>query len=269
MGTASRTPLPRSPDFNEANFSDKPAIIRYAAPRKMNRKEIRARAAAYRRQIEAMRSVDQGIGEVMRALRRTGELANTYVFILSDHGTFLGEHRFSHGKFLAYEEAASVSMAVRGPGVPRGARSAEVVGNIDVPATIFDLAGAAPRYPVDGRSLEPFWKDPRRETHRGLGISLLAPVRGGDAPRAGTSDRSPSWRYRAFRVGPYKYINYWWAGEHEMYDLRRDPFELENVYGNPAYADVRAYMERHLDRFSKCQGAACQVELPPWPEPST
>lgn len=267
LGTASRTPLPRPPSFNEADFSDKPALIRNFAPGQMGAGAVRRLTSSYRRYVESLRSVDDGIGAIFKALRQAGKLRSTYVFLLSDHGLFLGEHRFDWGKFLPYEDSSSPLMAVRGPGVSRNAKSREVVGNIDVPVTIMRLAGAKPDYAVDGRSLGPFWRHPSRRTNRPFAITIDSrQISETESAGATTSAHSPPLRYRGFRVGPYKYIRYDQGGE-ELYDLSKDPDELTNRAGAPAYSDVLAYMRDELDAVTGCKATACRSALPPRPAP--
>lgn len=266
IDSASRTPIPRPPNFNERDISDKSGLIRGHARNRLTREEIRHMAGAYRRGLESLRSVDDGVRAIFKTLRRTGELDNTYVFYLSDHGYFFGAHRFALAKFLPYEEASRVAMAVRGPGVPRGGDSREIVGNIDVPATILDLAGADPGYELDGRSLAPFWRDPARRTRRGYEVSMESGLVGEAKGRAGNSAAAPALRYKSLLAGPYKYIRFA-GGQEELYDLGRDPYELENRAGKARYAEVRRYMREQLGRVVSCAGEECRENLPPWPEP--
>ncbi len=118
IGKASRTPLITDPNFNEWDFTDKSSLLRSVAPRLLTAREKRNLKVAYQAQLESLMAIDESVGAIVKALRKTGELDNTYIFFLSDHGYFLGEHRFALAKFLPYEASSSVSMAVRGPGVP-------------------------------------------------------------------------------------------------------------------------------------------------------
>jgi len=256
IGMASGTQLPRPASFNERDFSDKPPLIRNLAPHRMGSGAIDRLRSSYRNYLESLRSVDDGVGAILRALRKEHRLRNTYVFLLSDHGLFLGEHRYDWGKFMPYEASSSPFMAVRGPGVPRGAVSREVVGNIDVPTTIMRLSGAHPDYPVDGRSLRRYWKHPELRTDRPFAITINS----GQAGEASVSAHAPTLRYQGFRVGPYKYIRYSRGGE-ELYDLRSDPDELHNRIDSPGYVDVRAYMRSHLRQVMSCAGSECRQEL--------
>ncbi|HMT04328.1 MAG: sulfatase [Solirubrobacterales bacterium] len=263
LGTAARTPVPRQPSFNEADFSDKPPVIRNAAPRRMGSTEISALGRSYRSYIESLRAVDDGIGAIFQALEQSGRLSNTYVILTSDHGMFLGEHRFDWGKFLPYEDSSSVMTAVRGPGVSRGARSGELTANIDIPVTVMDLAGAKPDYPVDGRSMEPFWRNPSRKTNRPVAIAIDSRQ---TRANASISARAPALRYRGFRIGRYKYIRYDDGGE-ELYDLARDPDEMNNRFRSPAYSGVLAYMRENLGLVTGCAATTCRegLKAPPGP----
>ena len=268
LGTAERTPFPRPENFNEADTSDKPAILRERAPRRMNKRRIKQVRNVYRRQLETLRGVDDGVGAILKTLRKTGQLRNTYVFFMSDHGYFLGEHRYDTGKFMPYDESATVAMAVRGPGVPRGGKAREVTANIDIAPTALRLAGVTPDYEVDGRSLQKFWNNPRKISRRPVAIALglLRHLTPAAAPGAKVSAKAPVLNYLGYRVGPYKYVEYELGGA-ELYDLKRDPFEMNNRIGSARYSKVRDYMESHLDEVVSCRAEACRAELPPWPSP--
>jgi arylsulfatase A-like enzyme len=269
LGSMSRTSLPRPANYNEADISDKSQLVRDAAPTRLDYQRNQRLKRTYRRYIASLRAVDDGVGAIVKTLRNAGELDNTYIFFLSDHGYFLGEHRFSAAKFLPYDASARVAMAVRGPGVPAGGRSQELVGNVDIAPTALRLAGVDPGFEVDGRPLRRFWRDPARQTRRPLGLAFppaeAEPASGG----ASVSAAAPPLRFDGFMVGPYKYFRFDDGGEAELYDLERDPWELENVVDAPGYAGVRQYMEESLPRVGSCSGADCRKWLPKWPEPVT
>lgn len=265
LGSADRTPLPRPKNFNEANTSDKPELLQGLTPKRMTRDEIKHLKHSYRRELESLRGVDDGVGAIIDTLRRTGQLKNTYIFFMSDHGYYLGEHRYENGKFMPYDESATVAMAVRGPGVPDGGRVKEISGNIDIAPTALALAGAKPEYSMDGESLRSYWRNPNQTSRRPMGIALgvLRHVEG-----ASISGKAPILNYRGFRVGPYKYIEYERGGA-ELYDLSRDPFEMKNHIDSPRYAAVKQYMRSHLAAVAECKAADCRAELPPWPRPGS
>src|SRR5579859_304550 len=144
---------PRTPNYNEADVSDKPAYIRsrLLLPTKIMDKID----TDYRRRLQALQAVDEGIAAVVAKVQAAGQLDNTYFFFTSDNGYHLGNHRQIEGKIAPYEEELRVTMIVRGPGVPAGVSLDQLVGNVDLAPTWAALAGAdAPSF-VDGRSLLP------------------------------------------------------------------------------------------------------------------
>jgi N-acetylglucosamine-6-sulfatase len=265
LDSASRTPLPRPKNFNEADTSDKPQLLRELAPKQFGSKEAERLKGSYQRQLETLRGVDDGVGAIIDTLRRTGQLDNTYILFMSDHGYYLGEHRYDTGKFMPYEESATVAMAVRGPDVPAGGKVREISGNIDIAPTAIELAGTTPGYEFDGESLESYWRHPNRTSRRPMGIALGL-LRHVATSGASVSVKAPVLNYKGFRVGPYKYVVYERGGA-ELYDLSRDPYEMENRIDTPRYAAVRAYMESHLEAVATCEAAGCRADLPPWPRP--
>src|SRR5436190_8478619 len=135
-------PLPRPPNFNEADVSDKPAAIR-------NLPLLTAGGIAdiqrkYRCELESLLSVDEGVKKVVDALRATGELNNTLIIYTSDNGYFHGEHRIPKGKLHIYEESIRVPLEMRGPGIPRGVNVGDLAINADLAPTIVDVAHAKP-----------------------------------------------------------------------------------------------------------------------------
>ncbi len=280
--TAIRTPGPRPRGFNERDFSDKPKFLRdadTAAPLTGN--EMIQLDNEYRKSVEALRSVDDGVGQIIRALRETGKLANTYVIYTSDNGFFTGQHRISRGKLLPYEPALRVPMVIRGPGIKARTRSYEVVANQDVAPTVLKLAGARSGLSIDGRSMQPFWLDPKKRSRRPIllssyqGATRLIPgdypeepvvVTGQSRKGAGISVRSPDQNYIGIRLGPYKYIEYE-SGDIELYVLRDDPAELDNRAGDPRYRRVIRYLDAELEELRGCWGQSCRNWAPPWPEP--
>jgi N-acetylglucosamine-6-sulfatase len=266
-GSWAAVPLPRPPGFDERDVSDKPRWIR-RAPR-LSRDLIARTQTEWQNEIESLRAVDDGVAAVVEALRASGELDSTYVLFTSDNGFFSGEHRIHRAKFLPYEPSARVPLLVRGPGVPRGARSAELVANVDLAPTILELAGAAATTPVDGRSLLRFARDPRLRSRRPLLLEAFtkstetATARGGPAT---ASISAPVRDYQAIRAGRYKYVRYA-GGAKELYDLRRDPFELHSLARERRYLRVRRFLSRRLARLRLCRGAACRRPLAEVPRP--
>ncbi|HSD25639.1 MAG TPA: sulfatase-like hydrolase/transferase, partial [Solirubrobacterales bacterium] len=156
--------LPRTPDMFEEDTSDK-AIIRatHRTVDTVHRQEMRE---ARQQRIEALQSVDRAVARTVRTLRSTGQLDNTYIVFTSDNGYFSGEHRIRQGKYLPHEPASHVPLMIRGPGIPAGGTSDELVSNVDIASTIAQMAGASPQLAQDGRSLLAYAQQPSLRTTR-------------------------------------------------------------------------------------------------------
>jgi arylsulfatase A-like enzyme len=177
---------------------------------------------------------DAQVGALLVRMARAGILDDTLVILTADHGEGLGEHGWqNHGPVL-YEEAMRVPLVVRWPGTIAGGRTIEApVALVDLPRTVLDLAGVATPLPGDeGRSLAPALRD-------GAALDAEHPVF--LQRRRFRSKRTRGVRVRGeklgVRVGQWKYVEAKDEGTRELYDLSRDPGELENlVDANPVEA---------------------------------
>jgi N-acetylglucosamine-6-sulfatase len=252
-GKAPRFP----PNYNEGNVSDKAPWLRHAAPLSgRNQRKIKVRNV---RRLRTLRSVDDSVGRVVRRLRRLGELDETYIFFVSDNGFMLGEHRISKGKFRPYEESSHVPLLVRGPGVPRGRVSRELVTNVDLAPTLAALAGASPTRLLDGRSLLPFMRKPALRSRRPILLEGYPPGRTALKKKGHGATRlpeptPPNWQ--AIVRGRWKLVHYHRQG-FELYDLKRDRFELGSLDGKRRYRKVLRRLNRRLRKLRRCDGAAC------------
>jgi arylsulfatase A-like enzyme len=183
------------------------------------------------------------VARIVAALRRAGELRDTLLIFTSDNGWMAGQHRVPTGKILPYEPSIRVPLLMRGPGIPRGVRRDQLVWNGDLAPTILDAAGARPAFPPDGRSLLPFARSARARSGRAI---LL------EAPPAGGTNGLP--RFVGLRTPRYAYVEYLW-GARELYDLRRDPYELRNLAGR---SPVQRRLARRLAKLRGCAGAGCR-----------
>jgi arylsulfatase A-like enzyme len=187
------------------------------------------------------------VEQVIEALGSVGELHRTVIVFTSDNGYLAGEHRLAHGKASVYEPAIRVPLMIRGPGVPRAVTRRQLVGNVDLAPTILDLAGAAGGRPQDGRSLLPLARNPRLGLHRPLLFEV--------AKRTGmrtTAIRTDRWLY-AEHAG----------GARELYDLWRDPHQLNSLHRDYELAGMQAALGRRLDVLRHCRGAGCRGPMRP------
>ncbi len=250
------TPLETPPGFAEHDRSDKPRFLR-------RRHAIAAAgvsriAQRSRDRRASLLAVDEAVEAIVAALRRTGELENTYVLLTSDNGYMQGEHGVPSGKMLPYDPSTRVPLIVRGPGIPAGGVSRQLVGNIDLAPTIVQLAGASPGRSFDGQSLLPFARDPGLRAPRALlhetGGSRYVRRRDQDAGGMPAVRRVLS--YRAVRTERWLYVEYR-DGARELYDLRHDPWELRSLHADPAARPTRRALAATLRRLAHCRGPAC------------
>jgi N-acetylglucosamine-6-sulfatase len=236
--------MPRPPSFNERDMYDKPQVV---ADRPRLSGELRAGVEEnWRQENEALMAVDEGVAQIVEALRRNGQLDNTLIVFLSDNGFMHGEHRALAEKVLPYEESIRVPLVLRGPGVPRARIDHRLVGNVDVTSTILDAADATPGRVQDGRSLLELLSDPGAEWGRDILIE-----NGNGANGVPT--------YRGIRNYRFLYVEHKTTGERELYDLAIDPFELQSLDGRAPYAKVQRDLHTRLRSLAHCIGVDCQA----------
>jgi arylsulfatase A-like enzyme len=245
--------LPRPPSFNERDFADKPSNMRKAAPL-LTDKQVQQLQLDYEGRIGSLLAVDDHVKRLVSILRHTDQLKNTLIVFVSDNGWLQGQHRIPGDKYLPYEESLRVPFIVRGPGVPAGEVVHGQVSNIDFAPTLVKVARARARRRMDGVSLLPTIRNPRRRPKRAIEIEALAPLFRGNIP-ANAWDRP----YKGVRTDRYTYVVYKETGEQELYDRRRDPYELRNVASDPAYARVKAHLAGRLRKLNRCKGRSCLV----------
>ncbi len=246
--------LPEPPSFNEADISDKSSNLQTYAP-PLDADDVAQLELDYQGRAGSLMAVDDGVGDLVRTLRRTHQLKDTMIVFLSDNGWLQGEHRIPGDKFLPYEESLRVPLIIRGPGIPAGKKINGQVSNVDFAPTLLDIANAKPGRTMDGVSLLPAIHNRKRMPDRAIAIEALAPLFEDPSVPANRWDKP----YTGVRTDRYAYIVWSQTGERELYDLRRDPFELDNVIDDPGYATVRDELAAKLRRLEHCKGKGCDV----------
>jgi N-acetylglucosamine-6-sulfatase len=225
-----------SPAFNQRNIGKEPwrfwhkDLLSVAAQLYINRVRVR--------QEESLLALDRSVRSVVRALRARHELKNTVILYTSDNGFLWGEHRLG-GKVWPYQESTHVPLIVRAPWTTTARRNNQPVLNIDLAPTISELAGVKPGLPEDGRSFVPFlhgeqvpWRHDFLVEY--LGQELLR--KGGPPP------------YVAVQNKRHLYVEYK-NGWRELYNLRKDPWELNNVAGNVRTKPLQATLGQILHKL--------------------
>lgn len=263
--------LPQAASFNEADVSDKPSFIRNRDP--YDPGQLAALERTYGCTLASLRGVDRGVGEIWRELGRTGERRDTAIVFTSDNGLFFGEHRLSFEKIIPYRESLEVPLAMRlppssSPPPSRGLRVPQLVANVDLTATILDLAGAEPCRTksdcrtLDGRSLLGLAAGRTRSWPTDRAIPLELDTGGQPA------DPNSSCAYRGLRTVDAIFLRHSSvadaegsctpADEIERYDLAADPNQLLNRAFAPLDPGLEAALEAALARragtLSRCSG---------------
>jgi arylsulfatase A-like enzyme len=264
-----QAPLPKDPSYNEANMSDKPLYLQAQTAEPISPEREFGITTLYRKRLSTLYTVDTVVKKIVNKLKATDLWSNTYIVFGSDNSFFQGQHRLVTGKYLPYEHSAKVPLLVRGPGIPKDEITGEPVSNIDFAPTALEIAGAESSVIEDGRpgGLLPFAEEPLRRTGRpllleGFGAGTLdeeptsAPNGGGGASISEASVGAPA--YAAIRTKRWLWVEYVTGGR-ELYDLKKDPYQLRSLHDDPAYEEVRATLAMQLDKLRNCRGANATI----------
>jgi arylsulfatase A-like enzyme len=175
--------------------------------------------------LACVQGVDDGVGQVLDYLDRTGLAKNTVVFYCADNGWYLGELGLYDKRFM-YEPGLHVPLIARGPGVKAGSLPSQFAANIDWAPTFLDLAGLPIPASMQGRSLVPLL---RGESPRDWRTTLY--YRYYHDP----GDHNTASHY-GVRTATHKLIYYWKKNAYELFDLTKDPTEQHNLLFDPAEA---------------------------------
>jgi N-acetylglucosamine-6-sulfatase len=238
LGQPAGPGCPEGPAFNEADVSDKPAWIQNTGM--LSPSDVKKLDYLQQARILSMLAVEELVEQVLRAVGTAGRGGNTYVFFTSDNGLMMGEHRLADRKGNAFEETILIPLMVRGPGVAPGRRVSQPVLNIDLAPTFLELAGAPVPDAMDGRSLVPFlrggtpdrWRTDYLVEHFSAGVS--------------NSIRTPEYLYTDLE-----------SDEREIYDMRRDPFQLDSLFRTADKA-LMGQLSARATALSHCRGASCR-----------
>lgn len=183
--------------------------------------------------LSCIAGIDESVGRLLHYLEADGILDKTLVIYTSDQGMYVGEHGF-YDKRLMLEEALKMPFIARyPPAIPCGRVSSALVNNVDFARTLLDFAGAPAPAGMQGRS---FWPVLQGRTDGARHSSFYAFYSSGVDKHYG------------IRTKEYKLILYGVGATRELYDLRSDPTEIKNQYGNPEYAETVRALEGELQR---------------------
>lgn len=225
-----------------------------------------------------VRFLDDGIGQILDALERTGLRENTIVVFCADHGDFMGEHRMTCKGGVFYDCLTHVPLIVSWPGhIAEGVRDHGMVNLVDIVPTLLRLQGMGVPRSMHGNSLLDAQGGsqsavPRDATFSEYGaggppftlpdLDAFAQPYGRDALIRSLQWREAEGRRKMVRTRAWKYVHDPVGDKDELYDLDNDPWELVNVVNDPANRAVVADMQRRLADWSIATEDAKPVPLP-------
>jgi arylsulfatase A-like enzyme len=191
--------------------------------------------------LACVQSVDDNVGRLLEYLDANGLRDNTVVIYTSDQGFFLGDHGMYDKRFM-YEESIRMPFLVRWPAaIKPGSIQTALAINPDFAPTFLDAAGLAVPADMQGRSLLPLLKGNRPADWRNSFYYRYYHDPGHHNTRA----------HFGVRTETHKLIHYWRQDEWELFDLRRDPDELRNLYSEPTQQETVTRLKDELARLKR------------------
>lgn len=194
--------------------------------------------------LRTIRSVDDGVGEVLDYLDENGLAENTIVVYTSDQGFYLGEHGWFDKRFM-YEESFRTPLLIRYPKeIKAGTKIDKLVQNLDFAPTFLDYAGVEIPGEMQGESFRELvggttdeWRDAVYYTYYEYPSVHMVK------------------RHYGVATDRYKLMHFYYdIDEWEMYDLENDPQEMHNIYDDPEYTDVQEMLHEKLDSLRQHYG---------------
>lgn len=195
-------------------------------------------------------AVDDGVGEVLDYLDESGLSENTIVIYTSDQGFYLGEHGWYDKRFV-YDESFKTPLMVRWPGhIKPGSRNTTMVQNLDFAPTLLDAAGLSIPEDMQGESLMPLFlgsDEPFRDAvyYHYYEYPAVHMVK----------------RHYAIVTEEYKLIHFYDdIDEWELYDRKKDPQEMKNIYHDPAYKEEVSRLHLELKQMRLDYGDSHELD---------
>ncbi len=238
IGTSIGTRNPRRNYVKEWNHG--------ALPDEEQRKRV-AYNDYLKRYLRCVKGVDDSLAIFFDYLRSAGLMDNTVIIYTSDQGMMLGEHDYMDKRWM-YDESERMPFIIRYPrGIKPGTRTDAIVENVDFAPTLLDFAGARSPGSMQGRSFKSICETSREpaDWKKAAYYRYWMHLAHHDNPGN-----------LGLRTKDYKLIFYYGMGRDEksfrtppgweLYDLKKDPLEVVNVYDHPAYASVVTDLKKQL-----------------------
>jgi arylsulfatase A-like enzyme len=191
-----------------------------------------------------VQSVDDNIGRVLDWVDSHQLRENTLIIYTSDQGFFLGDHGMYDKRFM-YEESIRMPFLVRWPaGIAKRGTNDRLINNCDFAPTFLQVAGVPIPSDIQGRSLLPLFAGEKPADWRTSVYYRYYHDPGHHDTRA----------HLGVRTDRYKLIHFWKKDQWECYDLKKDPYELNNIYSQPKAQAVVAQLKAELARLKQTLG---------------
>ena len=235
--------MPRRPNYKRAP-EGKPALQRRIGDLPPLGAATATRDESILGRQRSLMAIDESVGKILKALKEIGQLDNTILVLASDNGYFYGEHGLSVERRLAYEESIRMPLLVRYHKLIKpGTLRTEFALNIDLAPTLLELAGVAAPGTMQGRSLVPLLNRKQPAWRSSFLIEYYSDK---------VFPRMSKMGYKAVRNEQWKYIQYLeLEGMDELYNLKADPYEMENLIHQPGAARALAEMKHEMERLLK------------------
>ncbi len=186
--------------------------------------------------LSTIKNVDKNLGRILNYLDENNLSKNTIIIYTSDQGFYLGEHGWFDKRFM-YEESFRTPLIIRYPKlIEKNSVNSDLVQNIDLAPTILDIAGVAIPTDMQGKSMKPLFEGKNKEWRDALyyhyyeypGVHMVK-------------------RHYGIRTERYKLIHFYYdIDQWELYDLEKDPNEMNNVYNQKEYLNIQKELHNRL-----------------------
>ena len=259
------TDVVNKPSFNEADISDKPAISEALSnlcdvndPTKgsachwfmpLDSTGVKIQRDHFVNRRRSILGLDDMVDRVYKAVKKAGKLSNTIFVYTSDNGWLVGEHRVPGSKQFGFDESIRVPLVISGPGFSStGGRTVNATAmNVDLAPTILKAAGGTAGRAMDGIALQNMVTSPNAYANRTVAIETGANPRVPDY----SGIHNDHWHLEKIAAWGNLPIRY------ELYDLSKDPYEINAVQDDPKYASVLETLKAQLEALRGCKGRAC------------
>ncbi len=224
--------------------------------------EPRGYDKAVKKYHRAVKSLDDGVGALVRALEESGQLDNTVIIFTSDQGFAWGQHG-SQEKWMPYDANICAPLIFAAPGrIQPGTVCREAVNGVDIVSTIHAFADIEPEWTLHGRDLSKLLQNPEEPLHEPM-LMINTTYHYGDRIAEALKEqnydafeRRNLYAWLMMRDGKYKYIRHIKDNViEELYDMENDPDELNNLTVNPQYKKKLNVLRRKaVEEFRKKNG---------------